>query len=54
MATIRCWLDLSELYENAVHIYSMSHGLFSDVEFIVAFCIAPTMRVPIFGGISPC
>lgn len=55
MATVKCWFDLPYgLYENAVHIYSMSHGLFCNINILVTFCIAPTMRVPISGGTSPC
>ena len=55
MATVRCWLDLPYgLYEDAVRVCAMSHGLFSDVELTGAFCIVPSMHVPISGGIPPC
>jgi hypothetical protein len=59
MAIQRCWLDLPYgLNEDTVCIYAVSNGLLSDAELLdvlpVTFCIAPGMRVPISGGISPC
>jgi hypothetical protein len=55
MATVKCWLDLPYgLNENAVHMYSISHAVFCNIHIMVTFCIVPTMRVPISGGIPPC
>jgi len=61
MATVRRWFDLH--YEhcednNTLRICAMSLGMFSNAELLdvlpPTFCIMPSMRVPISGGISPC
>lgn len=63
MATVRRWFDLpyghyKDEDKDTLRIYVMFHGLFSNAELLdvllAAFCIMPSIRVSISGGISPC
>ena len=63
MATVRRWFELpyghyEDEDKNTLRICAMSLGMFSNAEILdvlpATFCIMPSMRVPISGGISPC